>query len=318
MPQDVSISQDITPQNRFLQVHAPVEHWEGGYVDHPSDPGGATNMGITLATLSRWRKRTVSRQEVKDLSREEARAIFRKWYYDAVGGDRLPGPVALAVYNSAVLSGVGRAVKWLQSTLNSMDQRIEVDGEAGAKTLAAAARVDAQQLAAAYFDRYEQFLRALAHWPTFGKGWLNRLNDMRAAALNLPVENLESSETPEFPVPHSSSDDHTLAEALALILADLVQSRAAPADPLVHRRKPLTQVNGALGETLGKALDGRKTAFGAIGLVATAILPVILPDFAAILGMAGGGGTVWMSIFSALTGWGLLGKTEKLVKTIRG
>lgn len=78
---------------------------EGGYVDHPKDPGGATNMGITQAALSDWRDRPVSRFEVRTLTRVEADAIYRARYWNAVRGDDLPPGLDLVAFDGAVNSG---------------------------------------------------------------------------------------------------------------------------------------------------------------------------------------------------------------------
>ena len=79
----------------------------------------------------------------------------------------------------------------------------------------------------------------------------------------------------------------------------------------------LTPVNAALGETIGKAFDGRKTGIGILGLLTTTILPVLSPELAGNLGMTGGGETMWTSLLAALTGWGVLGKAEKWVKEVK-
>ncbi len=330
----------------FLRLHAKIEQWEGGFVDHPADPGGATNMGITLDTLSRWKGRPVSKQEVRNLTKTEARQIFKAWYYDQVGADRMPAPVAMAVYNTGVLSGTGRAVRWLQETVNRLGGSIEVDGEFGPETQGAVARADPRSLANAYFDRYESFLLSLKHFPTFGNGWMNRLNDIRTFAATLPSTIVvQPQQPPEIMMPQQS--DRKMLEALiTLLLAGVVarkdgksgpdligtllqsltgQLPAAPAgvQTLVPVEKPLTPVNGALGEGIGNALNGRKTGLGILGLLATSILPVISPNFAQSLGMDGGlgvgtdGGSVWTAVFSALTAWGVLGKTEKWVKEVK-
>lgn len=281
MPTD---SDPLSPQ--FLAIHPSIEKWEGGYVDHPKDPGGATNMGITLRTLSSWRGRTVTKAEVKKLTNAEARRIFKAWYFDKVRGDDLPGPVALAVYNSGVLSGISRASRWLQQVVNSLGGSIEVDGEIGPQTLGAVHQINPTTLAAAYFDRYENFLRGLGTWGTFGKGWLNRLNDMRSIAQTIPVLPVKTAPTPADPAP-------------------------APTSPTDGS---LTPVNAALGDAVGQMLNGRKTGLGILGLLATNLLPVLAPELAGALSMTSeGGATVWTSLLSALLAWGVLGKTEKWV-----
>jgi len=319
----------------FLRIHAPVEKWEGGFVDHPSDPGGTTNMGITIGTLSQWRGQPVTKQDVRNLTQDEARRIFRAWYFDKVGADRMPAPAALAVYNSAVLSGPARAVRWLQQTLNALGQNVDVDGEIGPQTLGAVGRIDPRTLSAGYFQQFETFLRGLKNFAVFGDGWLSRLNDMRDIAAALPVEIPQTQPLPDI-IMTTPADTQSRQILIALLIAllkaraegkqggDLIGAVLSALTPKADAAagadaKTLTPVNGALGETIGKAIDGRKTGIGVIGLLATSVLPAIFPEFAANLGMSGGatggqGGTVWASIFSALTAWGVLGKAEKWVK----
>jgi lysozyme family protein len=151
---------------------------EGGYVDHPLDPGGATNRGITRATLAAHRGRPVSKAEVMALSADEAAAIYRQRYWDAVKGDDLPAGVDLAVFDAAVNSGPGRAARWLQQELG-----VCVDGVVGPRTLAAARAADARALIARYSRRRLGFLQRLATWRAFGRGWGRRVAEVERAAL---------------------------------------------------------------------------------------------------------------------------------------
>ena len=110
---------------------------EGGYVDHPKDPGGATNMGITHKVLARWRGVTpytrLDKSEVKNLSKAEAAAIYRKNYWDEIRGDDLPSGVDYAIFDFAVNSGPNRAAKALQRIVKA-----KVDGQIGPETIAKA------------------------------------------------------------------------------------------------------------------------------------------------------------------------------------
>jgi lysozyme family protein len=151
---------------------------EGGYVDHPADPGGATNLGITLATLSAWRGATVTKADVRALTQKEAGAIYRARYWNAVRGDDLPPGLDLAMFDYAVNSGVGRAAKDLQGLVGAVQ-----DGAIGAKTLAALDGMPAAHLVTRLCDTRLAFLRGLKTWPTFGKGWARRVEETRAAAL---------------------------------------------------------------------------------------------------------------------------------------
>jgi peptidoglycan LD-endopeptidase CwlK len=164
-----------------------IDTWEGGYADHPRDPGGPTNRGITIATLSRWLGRQATREDVRSLSRSEAWAIMKTYYYDVIRGDELPPPVTAMAYNAAVLSGPKRSVQFLQEALNRQVANVTVDGVLSAGTLAAVAKAAPRQLAAAYADVQEAYLRSLHHFPIFGKGWMARLGAFRHLAATIPL-----------------------------------------------------------------------------------------------------------------------------------
>lgn len=162
----------------FDAALALVLRHEGGFVDHPRDPGGATSMGITRATLAAWRGRPVDVDEVRRLTRAEAAAIYRARYWDAVRADALPAGLDYAVFDAAVNSGPRRAALWLQAALG-----VAADGRIGPASLAAAAAAEPagaiRRLARIRLD----FLRRLATWPAFGRGWARRVAEMEAAAL---------------------------------------------------------------------------------------------------------------------------------------
>lgn len=153
---------------------------EGGFVDHPLDPGGATNLGITHATLARWRGRPVAPADVRALTRAEAAAIYRARFWKAVAADRLPAGVDLLVFDIAVASGPGRAARMLQQELG-----VAADGIVGPLTLAAAARARPGTLIAGLTARRLSFLGRLSTFAVFGRGWRRRARDAERAALSL-------------------------------------------------------------------------------------------------------------------------------------
>lgn len=153
---------------------------EGGYVDHPADPGGATKMGVTQATLSAWRGYGVSKAEVKSLTRTEAAAIYRARYWDAVRGDELPAGLDLALFDCAVNSGPSRSVKLFQRALG-----LPEDGVIGPATLAAAQAGHPAMLIPAILSERRQFLARLRGWSVFGRGWTRRLDRIEAEAMRL-------------------------------------------------------------------------------------------------------------------------------------
>lgn len=154
---------------------------EGGYVNHPADPGGETNFGVTKAVYDAFRARKgLKARSVTAITKAEVGEIYRAQYWDAVRGDALPAGVDYAVFDYAVNSGPGRAVKDLQRALGCM-----VDGVAGVATLAAVADADDARLIGDLCDRRLRFLKNLRTWKTFGKGWGRRVAGVRQAALGM-------------------------------------------------------------------------------------------------------------------------------------
>lgn len=151
---------------------------EGGYVDHPADPGGATNLGVTLGTLSQVLGRPATKAEVRALTRATVAPIYRANYWDAVQGDHLPAGVDYAVFDFAVNSGKGRAIPSLQRAIGVAD-----DGLLGPVTLANATATPALQTIERICADRMTFLRRLITWKTFGKGWTSRVEGVRAEAL---------------------------------------------------------------------------------------------------------------------------------------
>jgi len=151
---------------------------EGGYVNHPSDPGGPTNFGITIGDYRKYVKADASAADVRAMQVGEAKAIYRSKYWDAMRGDELPAGVDYCVFDYAVNSGMGRAPKVLQRLLG-----IFVSGRMDDATLAAARGRDARALIQGICDERMRFLQSLKTWPVFGRGWTRRVAEVRAAAL---------------------------------------------------------------------------------------------------------------------------------------
>lgn len=149
---------------------------EGGKVDHPKDPGGRTNKGITQRVYNAWRaKSNLPARDVYQIDDMEVAAIYRFQYWDAVQGDALPEGVGYVVFDGAVNSGPKQSIKWLQRALGSLYTG-NVDGVMGALTLQAVAGVnDMDALIGRIIDRREAFLRALKTFSTFGRGWMRRI-----------------------------------------------------------------------------------------------------------------------------------------------
>lgn len=154
---------------------------EGGFVNHPRDPGGATNKGITLATFRRYVKPNGTVADLKALTVEQAGIVYRRQYWDAVLGAELPSGVDYAVFDFAVNSGPHRAAQYLQRAAGVS----AVDGRIGPMTLAAVRRMPADELINRLCDTRLAFLRRLKTWPTFGRGWSNRIKGVRKNAVEM-------------------------------------------------------------------------------------------------------------------------------------
>lgn len=151
---------------------------EGGYVNHPADPGGPTNFGVTIADYRRYVKRDATAADVRAMQQATAVAIYKPKYWDAIKCDSLPAGVDYCEFDYAVNSGTGRAPKVLQRVLG-----LPASGRVDDATLRAAAKVDAGRLINAICDERLRFLKGLKTWPVFGAGWSRRVSEVRAAAL---------------------------------------------------------------------------------------------------------------------------------------
>ncbi len=152
---------------------------EGGYTDHPSDPGGPTNFGITLADVRRYWKGNATADDVRALPQSVARKIYREHYWNALRCDELPAGVDYAVFDYGVNSGIGRAGKVLRRILKLSDRTSVVSDDVVAGAGACAAR---DVIVALCAERLA-FLKSLKTFPVFGRGWTARVNGVRAAAL---------------------------------------------------------------------------------------------------------------------------------------
>ena len=139
---------------------------EGGFVDHKSDPGGATNYGVTQAVA----RANGYAGDMRDFTLAQSKAIYRRQYWDAVRADELPEAVRFDAFDGAVNSGVGQSVRWLQRAAN-----VEADGALGPATLAAVRGMSGSVLAARYNGHRLMFMVGLKTWPVFGAGWSRRI-----------------------------------------------------------------------------------------------------------------------------------------------
>lgn len=202
---------------RFDRCMEVVARWEGGFSDHPQDNGGPTQYGITIATLRAWRGHPVTREDVQNLTRKEANAIFASWYWQPVRADDLPPGVDLVAFDFAVNSGPTRAARFLQRALG-----VEQDGIVGKGTIIAAKGADPAKTINRMCDDRLDWLKRLNDWPHFGKGWTNRVEDVRREALAMaaaPVSHPDPMEARPNPLA-------AILAALAALLARIFGRKA--------------------------------------------------------------------------------------------
>lgn len=153
---------------------------EGGWADHPKDPGGATMKGITIAVYRANINPKGTKEDLRKITDAQVAHIYRTQYWDKVRGDDLPSGVDYAVFDYAVNSGVSRASKHLQAVVGKRQ-----DGKIGPETLAATKAMLAQTVINNLCDKRMVFLRGLKTFATFGKGWTTRVSGVRAEALKM-------------------------------------------------------------------------------------------------------------------------------------
>ena len=161
-------------KGNFEQCLALTLKEEGGYVNHPADPGGMTNLGVTKRTYEGWLKREATEAEMRALKPKDVEPIYRFNYWNAVRADELPMGVDSVVFDLAVNSGPTTAVKFLQRALE-----LPADGKFGPKTLQAVNDADPEKLVERICQLRLDFLKSLSTWPTFGKGWARRVKTVQ-------------------------------------------------------------------------------------------------------------------------------------------
>ena len=147
---------------------------EGGYVNHPNDPGGETIWGVT--------KRVAQAHgyygDMRKLPKSTAKAITEKSYYKAVKGDQLDRLSAWQLTDAAYNHGNRQAVKFLQRAVGA-----SADGLIGPRTLEAVAAMDKNDVVLLFNAERIDFYTGLRGWVSFGKGWARRIvGNLRYAA----------------------------------------------------------------------------------------------------------------------------------------
>lgn len=166
---------------RFEECVTEVLRHEGGFVDNPADPGGATNHGISLryarsqgSMLDVDGDGDVDRDDIVRITPERAKLVYRNWFWRDVKGDELPAGVDLTVFDFAVNSGPARAIKALQKVLGTQQ-----DGVIGPETLRLVRAASADIVIDRIYDERRRFLRGLRTYAQFGRGWERRVEEVR-------------------------------------------------------------------------------------------------------------------------------------------
>ena len=157
-----------------------ILHHEGGYVNHPKDPGGETNLGVTKRVYEEWG----GTKDMKDLEVEDVAPIYRKNYWDRIKADELPSGLDLCVFDFGVNAGTGRAAKYLQSMIGTV-----ADGGIGPNTLK---KLDeyleensVEDTIKNYQAERQSYYESLSTFETFGRGWTRRVEETTESALEM-------------------------------------------------------------------------------------------------------------------------------------
>ena len=176
-------------QTAFDKAHEFTARWEGGYVDNPNDPGGATNYGISLAFLRSQAKSdadinkdgSIDKKDIKALTKEDAKRLLKKCFWDVLDLDRLVDAgkprMAAVLYDTAMNMGAAFARKMGQKAVKTV-----ADGIWGAKTWEAFKAADdfasAMEMCRIRKERYAQIVAGKTSLKVFLKGWNNRVTSL--------------------------------------------------------------------------------------------------------------------------------------------
>jgi len=151
---------------------------EGLWSDNPADPGGATMKGITLETYRSWKGNPhISKDDLKNISDQDVYNLYKQNYWDKVKGDDLPLGVDYAVFDASVNMGVDRASKLIQEAAG-----VPADGVIGNGTLQVIKNANPIDLINKFSDEKDAFYKSLPTFGTFGKGWLNRVAQVKSTS----------------------------------------------------------------------------------------------------------------------------------------
>jgi len=161
----------------FSSVIEMVLHHEGGYVNHPNDPGGETKYGIS--------KRAYPEIDIANLTEEDAEEIYFKEYWSKIKGEDLPSGVACVVMDYGVNSGISRASKALQRACGIEKGDVIIGPHSLAAVWATVKDKGEKQVIDEVTNTRREFIRSLSTYETFGKGWERRITETHEKAVGL-------------------------------------------------------------------------------------------------------------------------------------
>jgi len=153
---------------------------EGGYIDHPKDPGGRTNLGVTQRVWEEWIGHPATEKDMRELTPAIVAPMYEMRYWRTSYCEKLPRGLDLLVFSMAVNAGSGRSVKLLQDAIGVLP-----DGVIGPRTMAKINEANAETLIDKFSEARTAYYKGLKLFPVFGKGWLSRTDKERLEALDM-------------------------------------------------------------------------------------------------------------------------------------
>ena len=161
-----------------------ILHHDGGYVNHPEDPGGMTNLGVTKRVYEDWVGYAVSEHTMQNLTKEDVAPIYEKNYWGRLKCDDIPSGLDLCVFDFGVNAGTGRSAKYLQRMIGTV-----ADGGIGPNTLRALDEYVSLHGLNETIENYQanrqRYYEKLKTFKTFGRGWTRRVNETTQSALKM-------------------------------------------------------------------------------------------------------------------------------------
>lgn len=247
-----------------------LEH-EGGYTNHPSDPGGPTNFGITIFDYRKYVMPGATAGDVRSMTLDQAKVIYRAKYWDAQHCDTLPAGVDYATFDYGVNSGIGRSGRVLRRVLHLSDDSSEVTPD----VILAANAANAQDLVGLICDERLRFLKQLRTWPVFGAGWGRRVAEVKATSLRMAagVPIIQSPSLAPAQARAVDPDNHANVRALQQELHDAgfdpgaIDGDLGPKTVKAFQRSHGLKADGVVGVVTRPLLDAALAAMQSAGKV---------------------------------------------------